>query len=178
MSGYGRLGIGTARVLVNNRRAEQMSDEQRAREYPIETDGLSKGSIVDSATIEQAFGVKVGTDAYRFAIMECQAYVERRLAERGLVVVTRQEKNDVRICTDPEASKYKDREVRRSVRKMARDVREMSTVDRSKLTDDEREEHDRRLEINGRTVAAIRHVRKPQALPSKRATPLPPAQED
>lgn len=152
-----------------------MSDEQRAREYPIETDGLHKGSVVDSATIELAFGVKVGTDKFHLAVLQCQEYIERRLAERGEIVVTRQDKNDVRICTDSEAAKYTEREFRAGMRKMARHYRKMTTVDRSNLTDEEREAHDRRLEVNGRTLSAMRSVRKPQALPTRRATPLPAA---
>lgn len=155
-----------------------MSDEHRAREYPIETDGLRKGSVIDAATIEQAFGVRVGTDKFHLAMLQCQEYVERRLAERGEVVVTRQDKNDIRICTDNEAVDYTEREFRRGIRKMARHFAKQRTIDRANLTDEKLGKHDRSLEVNGRTMSAVRVARKPTALPVKRATPLPPGKTE
>jgi hypothetical protein len=99
--------------------------------------------------------------------------VERRLSERGLVVVCKQEKNDVMVLTDAQAAKYTDRRQRIARQQMARNYCKQTTVDRDALTDEERAAHDRRLEVNGRTLSAMRTARKPLALPSKRATPLP-----
>jgi len=148
-------------------------DLYRAREYPIETDGLDKGSVIDADTIKQSCGHRRGSDGYRLAMLRIQEYVERRLAERGLVVVTRIEKYTIPICTDTEASDYTQREIARGLRKMRRHHRKMGTVDRANLTDKKRMEHDIAHTIIGRSLSAyLRESRKPAAIPCARSTPV------
>lgn len=153
-----------------------MNDEaQKVREYPIETDSLAKGSRISGAVIAEAFGVRVGTTKFGIALMQAGLYIERRLSERGLDVVTAQNKNDLVILTDEEAVNHTASGFRAGLRRAFRNNRKGRLIDRAALAEATRDKHDRELELQGRVTSAIRSARATfAAIPSKRATPLPP----
>ena len=155
------------------------TDAITPREHPFATDELNKGSVVDAATVAEGYGVKVDTVRFRLALLQAGEYIERRLAERGLLVVVAQRKNDLIVLTDAEAALYTAREFRAGLRKAGRNHAKGRTVDRANLPESARNNHDRELELQGRTLSAIRTARRtPVAIPTKRATPLPPGAKE
>ncbi len=143
-------------------------------EYPINTSELEKGSRVAAETVEASFNVKRGTDAYRIKMLQVRKYIEWRLAERGMEVVTRSQRDDIIILTDAEAAPFTDREFQNTVRKLRRRLIQQSSVDRAALSDVERTRHDRALTVNGATYAGTRAAQQ-KALapirPQRRMTP-------
>ncbi len=145
------------------------------KEYPFDTDSLDKGSRIDIATIESAYGVRFGTDDYALAALRAGAYIERRFRERGVVVTVVQRKGEVVILTDSEASNENARQFDLKVRGAARAHFRNVGVDRSKLLEAEVGAHDRTVETQGRQLAAMRQAKRlPKPTPHKRTTPLLP----
>jgi hypothetical protein len=148
-----------------------MADE--TSEYPLSTANLDKGSKVTSEEIERAFCVQVGTSHYQLAMLQACDYVRRKLLERGLFVTVKQRHNDLVVLTDTEASAYNQQRFNAELRGAFRAHARQLGVDRSKLDDKALDKHDRSLEIQGRTLSAIRKSRRevPTLRPNDRLTP-------
>lgn len=149
------------------------------REYPFDTDELTKGSIVPPDVIESAYGVKRGTDRYAFATLRASEYVERRFADRGQVVTVVIRKDALHILTDEEAVGHNRASFRAGARKMRRANMRQAGSDRALMSEATRAEHDRDLEVSGRVLGAMSKElgRRVIAQPVKRNTPLPPGAE-
>ncbi len=147
-------------------------EELNATEHPLDTSDLRKGSIISAETIEHAFGVRRGTEAYRFALMRASDYIAHRLAERGDPVTVVERKHNLVVLTDTEASTHNERAFDNRVNAAARSLRRLANVDRSQLDPDRLASHDRALEVRGRVLSAARRARRTPALAaSKRQTP-------
>jgi hypothetical protein len=152
-----------------------MAEEQQATEYPITTTHLRKGSIVSVEVLEEAFGVKRGTDAFQLAALRAADYITKRLAQRGEMVTVAQRKCNLVILTDTEASSYNEQRFDTEIGSAARALRRMAAVDRSQVDATRLAAHDRALEVRGRMLAAARRERRQASLaPHKRETPALP----
>jgi hypothetical protein len=153
---------------------EASTDDEtvEATEYPIATEHLAKGSRVSAETIERAFSVERGTDAYRFKAMGAQRYIEQRLAERDLFVTTCADHCDIVILTDEEALAYNARRFEAETRARDRAFRRLGHTDRAYLSDTSRAQLDRKIVELGRRVQDDRKAKRElTARPTPRATP-------
>lgn len=141
-------------------------------EYPIDTDSLVKGSRVAVETIERAFKVKRGTDAYQMAAMRATQHIARRFLERGEVVTITQRKHDLVVLTDEEMPSHNARLFKNEIRKAARIHQRTLGGDRSKMSAETVKVHDRTLTVQGAQLAAIsRATREVKAQMRERQTP-------
>jgi len=140
--------------------------------YPIQTDHLVKGSIIPAQTIERAFNVQRGTDAYQLAAMRAGKYIEDSFEDRGELVTVVQRRHDLVVLTDDEAVGHNARQFRVGIRKAARSHRRALAVDRAQISPVRLQEHDRNLEVNGRILSAIRTAKR-EILPSPRPRETP-----
>lgn len=122
--------------------------------YPVDFDKLDKGSVVPAEVIEKMANASRGTPRFALTALSLCSQIERELARRGRIVFVRQVKNDVRVLTDPEAAKHAPRRCS-SGRKRERKAHAIQlAIDARNLTDDERREHERRVLIESRYMAA------------------------
>lgn len=141
-------------------------------EYPIATGHLVKGSVIAAQAIEKAFNVKRGTDAYQLAAMRAVEYIAERFEERGEIVTITQRKHDLVVLTDDEAIEHNARQFKAGIRKSTRSHHRALGVDRSRVAPERLADHDRGLEAQGRTLAAIRQARREvKPAPRERSTP-------
>ncbi len=129
-------------------------------EYPIDTDSLVKGSTVSTETIERAFGVKRGTDAFNIAALKACQYVARRFLDRGEVVTVTMRKHALVILTDEEVPEHNARVFRNEIKKAARAHARSAGADRSKMSVETQAVHDRHLVVQGAQLAAMAQVRR------------------
>jgi hypothetical protein len=135
-------------------------------EYPIDTATLCKGSRILADEIERAINVKRTSRDYSLALLKLRKFIEWRLAERDLEVVTCSERDDIKILTDDEAAPHTDNEFQNALKKARRELRKQASVDRAGITEDAiRAEHDRALVVNGRTYAGAQKARRQAMLP-------------
>ena len=148
----------------------------RTTEHPFSTEDLCKGSVVACATIEEAYRVQRGTDAYQLAVLRAVDFITRRLADRGLEVVCKQRKHDIVILTDAEASAELAARLENAVRGIRRNHRRLATVDVENLQSGERVDHDMRQIRSGRLWLALRDANRPlpEATDVQRLTPPKP----
>lgn len=143
-----------------------------AHEYPIDVDGLQKGSRVAAEVIESAFRVKRGTDAFQMASMRASKFIARRFLDRGQIVTITQRKHDLVILTDEEMPAHNARLFKNDIRKAARAHARMLGGDRSQMSNDTLAIHDRALQVQGAQLAAIGRVRREIAASMReRSTP-------
>jgi hypothetical protein len=149
-------------------------------EYPLDTESLQKGSVISAATIEHAFNVKRGTDAFQMASMRASKYIQGRFLDRGEVVTLTQRKHDLVILTDDEMPAHNARLFRNDIKKAARAHARMLGGDRSKMSDATVKLHDRALTVQGAQLAAISRARlEVKAATRERTTPaLAPGKKD
>lgn len=143
-------------------------------EYPLRTDHLNKGDHVPVADIEQAFGVKHGSDAFRFKVMAVQRYIEQRFADRGESVTTRSDdKLGVLILTDEDALVYNAKRFETETRQRNRCYLRLAQIDRGQLSDTSQASLDRKVVELGQRVQSDRKVRRDlTATPRERTTPV------
>lgn len=129
-------------------------------EHPFDTSQLHKGSFVDASTIEQAYGVRRGTDEFRLASLRGKQFIEERFEARGLIVVVVIRDEGLAILTDAEASTNREKRIKSSLRGAKRALVQMGAVDRSKLAPERLPQHDRQFEVLGRALSAADRERK------------------
>lgn len=150
-------------------------NETQTREFPIETDKLTKGSRIDASIIEEAFGVVRGTDAYQMALLHARTYISERFRERGEIVTMTQRKHDLVVLTDEEMSPHNANGFVMAIRKAGRKHKLMLGGDRSKMTDATVKSHDRALTVQGAQLSAISKAKREVKLVThERSTPLLP----
>ncbi|MHB8108238.1 MAG: hypothetical protein ACYDH4_12580, partial [Candidatus Cryosericum sp.] len=114
-----------------------------------------------------------GTVAYQFALMQLRSKIEQVLQNIGRPATIKCEGSGLRVLTDAEAAVYNARQGDLARFKLFRAFRRNQAVDEAKLTDADRQNHCRTLEVQGKYVQALRKVVR-QALrlaPVTRETP-------
>lgn len=141
--------------------------------YPIDTDGLTKGSIVDTETVERIANAERGTPAFHFWLLKLARFIRRELRDRGQIVTLTTRKERIEILDDGKASDYNARWFKHRQRGMRRNLRQAAGVDRAQLTSAEQNRHDTEVARMGAVVLAMNKAqRKPLELkPAERSTP-------
>lgn len=128
----------------------------------LDLNKLSKGSIIPAADIERVTGIcrSDNGDAYRLGMLVFKAWLEAYWQrERSVIVTIRAHGDELSILTDAEASAYQSRNFRAKLRGAKRSHRKMMGVATSKLTYQEKEAHEREVEIQGRYIQAMKSAR-------------------
>jgi hypothetical protein len=149
-------------------------------EYPIQTDDLSKGSVITADELERATGVRRDSDRYRLGLLKVRDYITERFRDRGEIITVKQEGDTLRILTDAEATEYNERSAEQGLAKMGRALVRQVGVDVRNLTDAQRRDHERRLLIQSKTLQAARAGRRAALQPGRheRTTPQLNGPED
>jgi len=107
--------------------------------------GLAKGMYVSPDEIEAMVDERRDTDAYKLRVLSLIDRIHSLRVELEAPVVARCEDHGIRILTDSEASEYLDKRHRCHMAGMDRaHHRTCRWVEISRLTEDERKNHDRR----------------------------------
>lgn len=147
---------------------DDIDSESLADEYPINTRNLGKGSRITANQIAYATGVRVGDHKFGLAMLKIKGYVAWKLAERGLDVVIRSEKQDLLILTDSQAAPYADAKFQARLHQAGTALREQLSVNRANLLPEQVDEHDRACQVNGATFSAMRQARRKALVPTAR----------
>lgn len=126
--------------------------------YPFDTDALAKGSDLNPETIEKAYGVSRGEIKFRWILLRARRFVSRSFADRGEVVTVQIVGDGLHICTDDEQFKPNTRSIASGQRKMRRAHGRMVGANRSQMSSEIRDKHDRAVEVNGRKLAAMKQA--------------------
>ena len=155
---------------------EERTDDgnQRTPEWPLETAHLAKGDRIPAADIERGWSTSRTHRKYGLKLMAAAEFVTMRLRERGLIVVTKSEHDDLLILTDEAAAADTTRNFKLGIQKMATALGKKQTIDRSGLGIDAVAEHDRELTKFGFVLQATRkEMRQTPALPGPTARQTP-----
>ena len=145
-----------------------MSD---TRIYPIDTDGLSKGSVIPSQEIASICHHTPGTDAYALFCLKLREYIQARFAERNEIITVVGERNALRILTDAEASEYnRDQFKRRSKQMVGIHVRACG-VDVTALNEDQQKDHEHTIMRQATVLSHMREGWKAKLITHERTTP-------
>lgn len=140
--------------------------------FPIDYDALKKGDVITRDRLEQITGRKAGSKDYQLRLLSLQSQIEREMAHRGQPWTIKITKDEIRILTDPEASTYNHALQVQARCAMEKRYQLNSSVDVAQLTDDQRSQHERMMEIDGKYLLAITSVRKQLKLTAhSRSTP-------
>lgn len=131
-----------------------------AKRFPIDYEALNKGDVIAVAEVERL--VQCPRDHRLFAMKATNLASTISLAMddlgRPVTIVLRE--GDLRVLTDDEASQYNHEMFKQFFRRMGRSLRRLAAVDVGQLDSEERGEHLRRLEVNGKTFAAAMKTRQ------------------
>lgn len=143
----------------------------------IDFDLLEKGDYIEPGIVEKIVGMSQEHRSYGLACMGLRAQIERHFAvKKEMIVTVKCEESGVRILTDNEASVYNHNTVKRGARQIMNGQARNLAVDASKLSDQERRDHDRRLVTDGAYAQAVRKVKKQlEVTPNQRKSPGLPA---
>jgi hypothetical protein len=136
------------------------------------TEQLSKGDYISPTEIEEITNTVQSTPAYQFALMGLKGQIEKSLRSLGRPATLKAEANGLRILTDSEAAVYNPRRSDLARHQLFLSHRRNLEVDDTNLSETERQEHYRRLEVQGKYVSALQKVeRQLRVEPTKRKTP-------
>jgi hypothetical protein len=139
----------------------------------IDFGALAKGTVIPAAEVERCLGLSRTHKAYSMAALGLRGAIESHFAADGLTVTVIQRSDDLVILTDREAAEYNRERFRQHVRGLRRSHRRAAGVDPVPLTEQERRDHDRALEIQGRILLAVAAVRREiTPRPHERRTPI------
>jgi len=140
--------------------------------FPIDYKSLKKGDIIPINRIEEITGAKHGTSKYDFSCLKLKGRIESELRELGYIWTIAGVDGNLKILTDPEAAIYNHREQVAARRRQLRRFELQQHVDSAILPEDQKQQHERRLEINGRYIQSMLDTRKQLSLESyKRIVP-------
>jgi len=176
-SGQDRIG-GERKGFYSQSRSETMSTTVAAGQpnrYPVDFDALNKGDVLPVAELEDIFRIKEGHKDFVWKSLNLKQQIERELADRGRPVTVRNDHGALVICTDEDASDYNHRQRKVALRKLGRSHKRSLQVDRSSLSKEQLDKHDRNNGIYGAVLAAALKVRRRLVLKAAgRTTPTLP----
>lgn len=140
-----------------------MSEFQSAEQYPMNFAELRKGQTITTDEIERITGVTRGSHRWPFAIMQLQSQIERGCMAVNNPILPRVRRDQIVMLHDAQADIELRRDHNAHVRGLRRALtRQLSIVDPSLLTADERARHDHNVAVQSRCVQAIRKAVKRQ----------------
>lgn len=144
-----------------------MNDTSR---WPVDYDTLEKGDTVTRERLEQITGERAGSKGYQLKAIGLQSQIERELHSRGKLWTVKIEREEIRILTDPEASSHNHALQIQARKAMQKRFALNTAVDVAKLDDEQKKQHDRLMEVDGKYIQAITAVRQQLRLASHRRT--------
>jgi uridine kinase len=144
-----------------------------AERFPIDYDRLTKGTVIGADVVEKFRAVKCPQTDFEFARLQLRDLVRRELSIRGVSVVIVNDGEGLRILNDAEAATYTSERFHLRLRQALRQFGDQMSVDVTQLTDDERRQHERSVEINGKYAQALAQAgsRYQRMTSHQRATP-------
>jgi hypothetical protein len=142
--------------------------------YDIDTNKIDKGYRIPVSEVERLVDAKRHLSAFSLGAVKLCSYITTRLAERGINAVACVQGGAIVVLTDDDATAYLHKQSEGLLRRMVTNHARMLLVDRGQITsDDKRDEHDRRLSLQGGMLSAVRKVRRSfQLKTAGRTTPL------
>ena len=124
--------------------------------YPIDVDKLHKGDAIEIKVIE-AYGKCLRTDRrYGLAALKMIQFIHSQSEQAGRPLVAKMEKDRIVILGDNDASVYIDGRLQQCSRVMRRQFEALVTrVHEGELTNEQREDHLKRLLHHGIRLAAL-----------------------
>lgn len=140
--------------------------------FPFNYDELQKGMSISAERLEQIVGVPRIHKDYAFKVLAVKERIERELRDRNRVVTVAIIRDCLELLTDEAAAEYNQQQAKIAIRKLGRAHFRNGHVDVTQLTQEQREQHERNLLINGQILTAIRSIRrKLLPKPHERQTP-------
>lgn len=137
-----------------------------ASKYPVDIEALAKGSAIPAEYLEDAYGMRRETDAFRLKLLALKEKIESEKAGRGEPVTVVAERGGLRILTDSEAATYNPQRFRAGLSAARRSHSRTMAVDAENLTSDERAALDGSIIFQSRVLLGI-------ALGAKNKLPSP-----
>lgn len=125
---------------------------------------LKKGSTVSVELIERWSGYKVGSVDYSLSVLKLRGLIEDYFSRKGNPVNTASRKGMIYVLTDTEGSRTAANRGKCHLQGVRRSLEQLSRTDVSNLTEREKLEHLRSVEVLGSYVSAIDAVTR--GLPS------------
>lgn len=130
-----------------------------ATRWPIDYEAIKKGDSIPVDKVERLVGVSRTDARFSLLAMQMAKQIERDLHINKKMWTVRTEGGSIRVLTDAEASHYNHSRQRRDRRSMFRRFALNSAVDATLLSDDQKQQHDRAMEVDGRYIQAMRSTR-------------------
>ena len=118
--------------------------------HPIDCDTLNKGDVISVDVLQKITKKPQGSQEYAFKLMSLQSFIHDKRAD----LTVRIDHDTIRILTDKESSEYNDQVFKMGMRKMKTSNGRLLMVDYSGFSDDEKQRHLRKIEVNSRTYQA------------------------
>ncbi len=150
------------------------------RQYPIDYDNVTKGTVIPVEEVERLVDAKAGTEKFALASLGLRQRIEQDLEGLGRPMMVAQRHHAIEMLDDEEAASYGAQLFNRCMRGMMRHHRRNGVaVAIQELSPKSRSEHERNMEINGKTLQGMISSRREaiKALPHKRQTPGLPEPE-
>jgi hypothetical protein len=138
-----------------------MTDENATElnPWPMDFDTLQKGDVIPVADVERMTGKKQGTKQYAFAALNIVKRMRDHLFDKEKFWTIAMRKDAICILTDVEAAEYNPHEYETSRNRLKRLHVQTLAVDSMKLSDDQRDTHYRRLQVQAFEMSAMRSAR-------------------
>ena len=134
--------------------------------FPLDVRQLHKGQVIEVLEIERITGTPRRHAEYPLKVLWLRTKIEKELRKLGQTLTMRIHKGALVICDDSDAAKYNRRQGRLKIRAYRRAHKRNVAVDMSKLTADERRDHERTLVIQGTLLGAIHSAKRQLAGPT------------
>ena len=164
--------------------ADDESDVLDPQPYPLDFEGLEKGSIIPEWIVAHYAGCTPQSEPKQYDLkrLALKDKIETHFSkERGVNVFITSHQDGLRILTDVEVAPYIARRRRAAKRRYRRDLAAARGIDLSALPDKERQTTEREIEVLGKTIQGI-NVAEGRQLPKmeshQRRTPGLPESVD
>lgn len=142
--------------------------------YPLDVSKLTKGQVLTLAELEPILGVSPTSRKWPLKLLNLRQKIETLRRGLGLPIFTfRVKRGELLVCDDSDASQYNRSMGKRGIKRFRRASVRNLAVDTSKLTDEERQTHERTVLRQAMMLAAIRGVmhKQPAIAAPQRTTP-------
>lgn len=130
-----------------------------AEKYPFDYDALQKGDVILADRCQAILRVPISDPHYQLKLLNLKIVLARELEHRGMPVTVVTYQGGLKILTDAEAVIYNPQQFEQGLRKAAEAHKRSMLIDRNNLSDDEANELDNRVLVQGRLLNAVRNER-------------------
>ena len=138
--------------------------------FPVDYETLQPGDTIPAERLEIICGCSRHSPSYRPSVQRLRTQVQRAMEDRGKLFMLRCRGFDLEVVGEADAAGHCRRRNRVRRREMLRAFVATAAVDVSKLTADERREHERTVMIESKYAMAALSVRATPALEAVRRT--------